>query len=177
MSKHKTVSLILKVVTLRDLYVRYGPKKATIVIFMMLAPTLMACSKLTPQDLTGEWFASSRLMLAKFNEGIVITDRSIAWGGVIDNPECITTYTIEGEPYGTTFIYNRFPKIEKYTLAEGNEFTTYKLKITPKKCVNDLGLGYLRFTLHSTNKNYTDLTMYAPNGKATGWSHLQKINE
>ncbi|MDP2903016.1 MAG: hypothetical protein Q8N96_07890 [Methylovulum sp.] len=110
-------------------------------------------------DLKGLWFSDGRAE-ARYGT-ILITDHVIIWGGseAATKFYCKTNYSIEKEPYGTTFddVFG-----DTYTLNESSQFKTYKLKLKPHKCIGNL--AYLRFTLPYKIPNYANIVEYDSDG-------------
>jgi hypothetical protein len=110
-------------------------------------------------DLKGLWGSDGSAQSRYGN--ILITDSTIVWGGSesFTKNYCKTTYSIEKEPFGTSF-QNKFGGTD--VINEKSLFKTYKLKLKPRRCVHDMGrMVYLRFTLPFSIPNYADVTEYS----------------
>jgi uncharacterized protein len=122
-------------------------------------------------DLKGLW-GSDGSAQARYGN-ILITDNTIVWGGSesFTKNYCKTTYSIEKEPFGTSF-QNIFGGTD--VVNEKSQFKTYKLKLKSRKCVGNL--TYLRFTLPFKIPNYADVIEYYIYDNIFGYLRFGKSN-
>jgi uncharacterized protein len=123
-------------------------------------------------DLKGLWTDGDK----KAYGSILITDHVIIWGGSQSwrKTYCKTTYSIEKEPFGTTFVDGILVPTT-YVLSEKSQFKTYKLKLKPRKCLSDLAFTDLRFTLPYKIPNYADIIEYNRDDIYPAYTHFYKF--
>ncbi len=128
-------------------------------------------------DLKGLWFSDGGAQTKYGN--ILITDNTILWGGSesFTKKHCKTTYAIEKDPIGTSF---QDQIGGTYLLNKKSQFKTYKLKLTPRNCLD--GLAYLRFTLPFKIPNYADIIRYVKYNRndpveVAGYMRFMKYND